>query len=73
MLLLTRARADDLGRRELSPTKMVEYYENRSDFLYKREVTYGARDKKFGPQTDAKHRPMLVRTCIQKPSPVVIQ
>ena len=48
-MLLYSARVDGLAKRELTATEMIEEFENRSDFLYYRHVTYEKPVKKFEP------------------------
>lgn len=54
------ARIDGLVKREESPEEMTESYVDRDDFMYYRQVTFGKRVKKFGPQ-EANSRPIVVR------------
>lgn len=53
------ARIDGLVKREESPEEMTESYVDRDDFMYYRQVTFGKRVKKFGPQ-EANSRPIVV-------------
>ena len=53
------ARIDGLVKREESPEEMTESYADRDDFMYYRQVTFGKRVKKFGPQ-EANSRPIVV-------------
>lgn len=53
------ARIDGLVKREESPEEMTESYVDRDDFMYHRQVTFGKRVKKFGPQ-EANSRPIVV-------------
>ena len=43
---------------------MVEHFEGRDDFLYRREVDFGVRQKKFGPASEGKYRPILVSNLL---------
>jgi len=54
------ARIDGLVKREESPEEMTESYVDRDDFMYHRQVTFGKRVKKFGPQ-EVNSRPIVVR------------
>lgn len=53
------AQIDGLVKREESPEEMTESYVDRDDFMYYRQVTFGKRVKKFGPQ-EANSRPIVV-------------
>ena len=52
-------------KREESHEEMTESFVNRDDYMYHRQVTFGKRIKKFGPQ-DANARPILVRHFLKK-------
>ena len=56
---ISSARIDGLVKREESPEEMTESYVDRDDFMYYRQVTFGKRVKKFGPQ-EANSRPIVV-------------
>lgn len=59
------ARIDGLVKREESHEEMTESFVSRDDYMYHRQVTFGKRIKKFGPQ-DANARPILVRRVLKK-------
>ena len=63
MAFIFSARIDGLVKREESPEDMMEGYVDRDDFMYYRQVTFGKRVKKFGPQ-EANARPIVV-SCNQ--------
>lgn len=54
------ARVDGLMRRTETPTEMTEEFVHRDDFLIYRHVTYGVRQKKFGPAAESTSRPIEV-------------
>lgn len=54
-----------MARRELTATEMVEEFENRSDFLYYRHVTYEKPVKKFEPSTE-KGQPYQIVKIVEK-------
>lgn len=58
MIFYSSARIDGLVKREESHEEMTESFVNRDDYMYHRQVTFGKRIKKFGPQ-DANARPIL--------------
>lgn len=50
MLFYDEARVDGLVKRVECLTEMTEEYRNRDDYLYYKQVEFGKRTKKFGPQ-----------------------
>lgn len=53
-------------KREESPEEMTESYVDRDDFMYYRQVSFGKRVKKFGPQ-EANSRPIVVSCKTDNP------
>jgi len=49
-----------LAKRELTATEMTEHFENRTDFLYHRHVTYSKPTKKLEPAEKAKKKSITV-------------
>ena len=57
------ARIDGLVKREETPEEMMETFLDRDDFLYYRQVNFGKRVKKFGPQ-EGNARPIMVNKTL---------
>lgn len=54
------ARIDGLVKQEETSTEMTQSFTGRDDHLYIRQVTFGARTKKFGPTQQVNYRPIVV-------------
>ncbi|NXC02921.1 DRC7 protein, partial [Orthonyx spaldingii] len=65
-----KARVDELWKRSESATEMTEYFVGREDFLHRRHVKFGERDKKTqmaGAGTDANPRPIVqIKECFHR-------
>ena len=60
MNFYNEARVDGLKQRVETPLNMMEYFQNRDDFLFYRYVQYGPKPKKFGPADEVVQRPIIV-------------
>ena len=63
MLFYHHARVDGLVKREETPQEMKEYYEEREDFLYSRQVEFAKRPRKLEPasgKSSSGPRPIVV-------------
>lgn len=65
VMLLCSARVDGLAKRKVTATEMVEEFENRSDFLYYRQVTYEKPVKKLEPSPGS-GQPYQIMKIVEK-------